>query len=112
DPHEAQDTLPAHLLRHLTATEGAARCCRSSTRYGQDRHYLHGFAWEDCKVRVVFEKLRGGLIRFRSDDREGSHVVAYVFDAALSDLLGLTEWSTHGDDRALVLFDPCLPRGH
>src|SRR5215471_3305666 len=49
---------------------------------------------------------------FRSDDREGSHVVAYVFDAALSDLLGLTEWSTHGDDRALVLFDPCLPRGH
>src|SRR5262249_61856017 len=44
--------------------------------------------------------------------RKGSHVVAYVFDAALSDLLGLTEWSTHGDNRALVLFDPCLPRGH
>jgi hypothetical protein len=46
------------------------------------------------------------------DDGEGSHVVAYVFDPALSDLLGLTERSTHGDDRALVLFDPCLPRGN
>src|SRR5215471_15933667 len=62
-----------------------ARVVRSSTRYGQNRHYLHRFAWEDCKVRVVFEKLCGGLVRFRSDDCEGSHVVAYVFDAALSD---------------------------
>jgi hypothetical protein len=37
-------------------------CCRSNTRYGQDRHYLHGFAREDCEVRMVFEKLRGGLV--------------------------------------------------
>src|SRR5215469_4816182 len=35
---------------------------RSSTRYRQDRHYLHRFAWEDCEVRVVFEKLRGSLV--------------------------------------------------
>src|SRR5262249_22699421 len=26
--------------------------------------------------------------------------------------LGFTEWSAHGDNRALVLFDPCLPSGH
>jgi hypothetical protein len=38
------------------------RCRRSSTRYGQDRHYLHGFAWEDCEVRMVFEQLRGRLV--------------------------------------------------
>jgi hypothetical protein len=36
--------------------------CRSNTRYGQDRHYLHGFAREYCEVRMVFEKLRGGLV--------------------------------------------------
>jgi len=38
------------------------RCRRSSTGYGQDRHYLHTFAREDCEVRMVFEKLRGGFI--------------------------------------------------
>src|SRR5215469_3235063 len=38
------------------------RCYRSSTRYGQNRHYLHRFAREDCKVWVVFKKLRGGLV--------------------------------------------------
>jgi len=44
------------------AEHKACAAVGSSTRYGQNRHYLHRFAWEDCKVRVVFEKLRGGLV--------------------------------------------------
>ena len=55
---------------------------------------------------MVFEELRGGFMRLRTNDREGSHLVAYIFDTALSDLLGLAERSTHADNRALVLFDP------
>jgi len=40
-----------------------ARCRRtSSARDGQDRHHLHGFARENCEVRVVFEKLGGRLV--------------------------------------------------
>jgi hypothetical protein len=58
---------------------------------------------------MVFEELRGGFMRLRTNDREGSHLVAYIFDTALSDLLGLAERSTHADNRALVLFDPCFP---
>jgi hypothetical protein len=27
----------------------------STTWYRQNRHYLDGFAWEDCEVRMVFE---------------------------------------------------------
>lgn len=33
-----------------------------SAWYGQDRHYLHGFPWEDCEVRMVFEELCGGFV--------------------------------------------------
>src|SRR5208282_2649262 len=61
---------------------------------------------------MVFEELRGGFMRLRTNDREGSHLVAYIVDTALSDLLGLAERSTHADNRALVLFDPCLPRSN
>jgi hypothetical protein len=56
-----QNTLLAYLLRHWRRVKARA-LPRSRTRYGQNRHYLHGFAWEDCEVRVVFEKLRGGLV--------------------------------------------------
>src|ERR1700730_8783615 len=60
-------------------------------------------------MRVVFEELRRGFVRFRAYDRVGSQFIAYIIDTALSDLLGLTERSTHADDRTLVLFDPGLP---
>src|SRR5258706_4848911 len=60
-------------------------------------------------MRVVFEELRRGFVRFRAYDRIGSQLIAYIFDTTLSDLLGLTERSTHADDRTLVLFDPGLP---
>jgi hypothetical protein len=63
-----------------------SRCRRLGTRYGEDGHNLHGFAWEDDEVRMVFEELRGGFVRFRANDRVGSHFVAYIFDPALSDL--------------------------
>jgi hypothetical protein len=66
------------------------RLCRrepSSTWYRQHRHYLHGFTWEDYEVRMVFEELGRGIVRFRANDHVRSHLVAYVFDIALSDLL-------------------------
>src|SRR5271163_4914294 len=87
-------------------------CRRLSARNRQDRHYFHGFAWEDHEVRMVFEELRGGFVGFRPNDRVGSHLVAYIFAPALSDLLGLAERSTHADDGALVFFDPPLPCGN
>src|SRR5258707_15729821 len=59
---------------------------RLSTRYGQNRHYLHGFAWEDCEVRMIFEELRGGFVRVCANDRVGSQLIADVFDTAASDL--------------------------
>ena len=40
----------------------AMRCRRSSTRYRQNRHYLHGLARKDCEVRMVFEQLCGRLL--------------------------------------------------
>jgi len=61
---------------------------------------------------MVFEELRGGFMRVRANDHVSSHLVADIFDTALRDLLGLAEWSTHADDRALVFFDPRLPRGN
>src|SRR5215813_13008548 len=35
----------------------ACAAVRSSTRYGQNRHYLHRFDWEDREMRVIFGKL-------------------------------------------------------
>ncbi len=61
---------------------------------------------------MVFEELRGGFMRLRPNDREGSHLVACIFDTALSDLPGLAERSTHADNHALVFFDLCLPRSN
>src|SRR5258706_11211181 len=60
-------------------------------------------------MRVVFKELRRGFVRFRAYDRIGSQLIAYIFDTALRDLLGLIERSTHAGDRTLMLFDPGLP---
>jgi hypothetical protein len=60
-------------------------------------------------VGVVFEQLRGRLMRFSSYHREGSQLIAYVLDTLRRDPLGLAERSTHAGNRALVVFDPRLP---
>jgi hypothetical protein len=97
---------------HDCSVRATSRYRQLSTWYGQNRHYLHGLAWEDYEVRMVFEELRGGFVRFRANDHIRSHLVAYILNAAVSDLLGLAERSTHADNRALVLFDPRLPCGN
>src|SRR5262249_38431837 len=58
---------------------------------------------------MVFEELRGGFMGVRMYDRECSHVIAYIFDTFLGDLLGLAERPTHADNCCLVFFDPRLP---
>src|ERR1043166_7655111 len=89
-----------------------ARTPALRTGYRQHRHDLDGFTREDREVRMVFEQLRGGFVRVRAHDGEGAHRVGDIRDAAWGYFLGLAERSTHADDRALVLFDPRLPRGH
>src|SRR5262249_45597030 len=52
--------------------------------YRQNRHDLHGISRKDRKVRMLLEQLGGSVMRFRANDRVGTHRVAYVFDAALA----------------------------
>src|SRR5262245_5658398 len=59
------------------------------SRYRKYGHHFYGFSREDREVRMVFEELRGGFMRVRTYDRECSHVIAFIFDTFLSDLLSL-----------------------
>src|SRR5262245_45617862 len=63
-------------------------------------------------MRMALEHLRGSLVRFSANDREGSHLVADILDAACIDPLGLAERPAHFEDRGLMLLDPRLPGGH
>ena len=94
--------------RELTRTDVAARISR---RDRQHRHHLHGFARKDREMRMLLEHLGSRLMRIRAHDREGAQLVAHIFDAFVADPLRLAERPAHGDERALVLFDPGLPGG-
>src|SRR5262249_35114955 len=85
---------------------------RLGARYRQNRHDLHGISRKDRKVRMLLEQLGGSIMRFRANDRVGTHLVAYVFDAALAHLFRFAERSAHTDDCSVMLFDPRFPGRH
>src|SRR5262249_92776 len=78
--------------------------------YRQNRHDLHGISRKDRKVRMLLEQLGGSVMRFRANDRVGTHRVAYVFDAALAHLFRFAERPAHPNDCSAMLFDPRFPR--
>src|SRR5580692_9516052 len=85
---------------------------RLAARDREHRHDLDGLAWKDRKMRMILEYLRGGLVRGCADDGKGGQQVADIGNAFRIDFLGLSERPAHGDDGALVLFDPALPGRH
>src|SRR5215813_11538058 len=101
-PSRARKSLLSRSVREAMAV-------KLLSRYRKYGHHFYGFSREDREVRMVFEELRGGFMRVRTYDRECSHVIAFIFDTFLSDLLSLAERPTHANNRCLVFFDPRLP---
>src|SRR5208283_2911570 len=80
-----------------------------SARNWQHGHDLDAVARENRKVRMIVEQLGGGLMRIRAHDRESTHAVARIVDAALRDLLGFSQRSAHADDGGMMFLYPRLP---
>src|ERR1700733_3684185 len=80
--------------------------------YRQHGHDLDGLAGKDRKVRVLLKKSGGGLVRVGTNNHESAHSIADIIDAALRDLLSLTQGTAHGDDGGMMFLDPRLPRRH
>src|SRR5262249_25716677 len=99
-----------HVATHVHyLPEADIKPRRLGARYRQNRHDLHGIARKDRKVRMLLEQLGGSVMRFRANDRVGTHRVAYVFDAALAHLFRFAERPAHPNDCSAMLFDPRFP---
>ena len=51
-------------------------------------------------------------MRIRTHQRERSQFIARIGDAAVRDLFGFPQWSTHADDDGVMFVDPRFPRRH